>query len=441
MPRKSLFNSATSFVMARLQSIFAATGLCLSIVSAFFFVLVDMFKSHAPLFPALPLFVFGCITATIATPLAHLAGCYRYPNGSGKYCLWQPFSGGVLHVLEQCVGWFLYACFLACCGTFHHTGLDHIPLHGPVFMLGILSLASQVLIMASVYHFEPFQPRADVARTGKARPPRTVAKRDNAVVLLCAGVGLGMFLLADHGRTVQSHTVGLAQSAVLLHCVGVFIAYYNGYRRFPTLYKVWQPFKGGVVFETLQAVAWVLFTLALYTVIGRMHMFASVPGAFTALGTLLVASQLLLLLALEYFRVPSQVPVSLSVLSSVLPADLCCGHGFGAVPLRRVCPLIPCHYECPPPPNPLPRMGGDPHGGGLSLGPKSTGTTGHRRRRRRFFFTVHWDWGGGGLSLGDRSPPPPRGGGTGLTLRGGALQGGRGVRVPSHFAPPSPPPS
>ena len=116
--------------------------------------------------------------------------------------------------------------------------------------------------MASVYHFEPFHPRADVARTGKARPPRTVAKRDNAVVLLCAGVGLGMFLLADHGRTVQSHTVGLAQSAVLLHCVGVFIAYYNGYRRFPTLYKVWEPFKGGVVFETLQAVAWVLFTLA-----------------------------------------------------------------------------------------------------------------------------------------------------------------------------------
>eukprot|EP00472_Partenskyella_glossopodia_P012232 CAMPEP_0197524544 /NCGR_PEP_ID=MMETSP1318-20131121/9191_1 /TAXON_ID=552666 /ORGANISM="Partenskyella glossopodia, Strain RCC365" /LENGTH=211 /DNA_ID=CAMNT_0043077519 /DNA_START=99 /DNA_END=731 /DNA_ORIENTATION=+ len=91
----------------------------------------------------------GVLGMAWAGPLTTIAGASRYSS----FRLWMPFAGGPKFVVLQSLGWFLYSACLTCSIVILCNLSAAKALEGSLSALGILGLASTLLLNASIPTF------------------------------------------------------------------------------------------------------------------------------------------------------------------------------------------------------------------------------------------------------------------------------------------------
>ena len=133
---------------------FQTASLGLSITALGTFMAVDWWLPASAIFDAsvVPLIGIGAIAHAWTAPLSALGGRASFGDA---WHLWQPFVGSQLFILQQALGWTLYALSLLAllyCAVDINGGRHP---RGEITLVGVVALMSQVLLNLSFQHFSP----------------------------------------------------------------------------------------------------------------------------------------------------------------------------------------------------------------------------------------------------------------------------------------------
>eukprot|EP00466_Bigelowiella_natans_P005639 jgi/Bigna1/138734/aug1.46_g13442 len=256
-------------------------------------------------------------------PLSQVAGKTMHRN----FSLWQPFEGGMVHVVSQAFGWMLYAVSLTLsavyfCNNYH--GLSPSPsssfspplsygeIYGggrtgtinieDVMRLLPVTFLSQLVIWLSILYFDSEHILKMEDRLDQHTLLGSQATREKlaAVILsLCATL---ICLFVDHvsEKTMKEYKKLYIRPIIIcstfLTLLGCTVAQLAGVRMFKT-FRIWQPFKGGKRFVLTQVSVWtsVGFWIVVNVVIGvsrtpalELYGLMSFLGSWGFLNTLLL---------------------------------------------------------------------------------------------------------------------------------------------------------
>uniref|UniRef100_K3WGG5 Uncharacterized protein n=1 Tax=Globisporangium ultimum (strain ATCC 200006 / CBS 805.95 / DAOM BR144) TaxID=431595 RepID=K3WGG5_GLOUD len=270
-------------------------ALVLSVVAFFLFIAAEIVHDNAYACRAVILLVAtGALGFAWIGPLTLLAGTLR----SKKFQWWQPFQGGVEFVWMQAFGWCLHTFVLT--ASVVVLANSQLPkwFEGQYLFLGVTGFIAQILLNLSIGCFREVdteQPAFQLPLNAKT-----------VVSLLVSGSGLLLFVFYDLFSHLGQSPVVIAVGCVEFIASALVIHVFYGCADIPG-YRIWQPFEGERTFLLLQYFGWQLFA---FTIGGAMNLFCSAndmsgygssKGTATAIGTMGMTSQILLLVSLQYF--------------------------------------------------------------------------------------------------------------------------------------------
>jgi acetyl esterase/lipase len=300
----------------------ASLGLSLTALGAF--VAVDWWLPAAGYQldgSAVPLVGLGAIAHAWTAPLSALAGREFF---GASWHLFQPFVGSQVFVLQQALGWTLYALsLLALCYCAVDINGGRHP-RGELTLVGVVALMSQVLLNISFLHFSPSTAREQREQRIRRRKQssastyllRSALVKDTwcwiSVALTLSATALmlytdSLFPIAGNGNGKNHHhhhqSFFLIRLSTALHFAAAFVTHVMlGVAKLPG-YRIFQPFSGELAFLLLQAFAWlflgIIADVALLAPSIYKYGITHLGSKMAALG---VAAQVLLLASLLYFR-------------------------------------------------------------------------------------------------------------------------------------------
>lgn len=288
-----------------------AMFLAFALVCALFHVLVDVFHERMFAVARVICVSLGTAASVLGCTIMHMSGRHYHES----YRFFQPFEGGTRFVIRQAVGWTLFAVQL----LFDSLLLSLIAWQrapvGVPSLIGFFTLIPHCLIASSIAYFkndpspEETTMMSQVPNAGWRVLFRDVGIRWRAIVNMVVAIGsIGLFVCAEvfHGSDRIRHAeevlylFGFLTSIcgmVLGHCV-------LGPKIHPT-YQLFQPFRGGTRFITLQGAAWTMMSMAWAvscTVLYWNAEFFRVKGIHVMTGIIFFMAQLVLLYSLPLYR-------------------------------------------------------------------------------------------------------------------------------------------
>jgi len=252
-------------------------------------------------------------------PLSHIAGKTMHKN----YYLWQPFEGGMVHVVSQAFGWMLYSVSLTLGTVYlfnHHRDIDI----RDVLRLLPVTFLSQLVIWVSIFYFDPSHDNARKKET-EASTFRASNERLAACILSICSLVLCAFIdhtEMDEFRKIYVRPVIICSTFLgLLSCA---VGQLAGVRRFQT-FRIWQPFKGGKKFVLMQVCAWT--SVGFYTLVCGVVGSSRTPalefrGLMSFLGVWGLVNNAVLIYSQSFYEEVTQkeeVAVSVSIPASRSP--------------------------------------------------------------------------------------------------------------------------
>lgn len=300
-----------------------AMFLIFALMCAFSHVMVDVFHERMAAGVRIVCVAMGTGSSLLGCGIAHMSG-RRY---FFSYRFWQPFEGGTRFVIRQAVGWTLFAVQL----LFDSLLLliiawQRAPVGVPS-LIGLFSLIPHFLIVSSIAYF-----RSEPAVGRRVHPTGTIGWSElwhedpirwRLVVNLVIAVGsMGLFVGAEvvHGNDrIQCAEEVLYLFGFLASLCGMSLAHCVLGPKMHSTYRLFQPFRGGTRFITLQGAAWTLMSMGwavASTVLFWSDEFFRVKGIHAMTGLMFFVAQVVLLCSLPLFK-----PHKMSEMKSVGASD------------------------------------------------------------------------------------------------------------------------
>ena len=248
---------------------FQSASIGLSLIALGAFMAVDWWLPSTAIFDesVVPLLGLGAISHAWTAPLSALGGRASFGDA---WHLWQPFVGSQAFILQQALGWTLYALTLLAllyCVVDINGGRHP---RGEITLVGVIALMSQVLFNIS---FRNFSPSMVMKQRGKRRKDSSISaflsyRELFQDVRIWVSISLtvsatAILLYADNisasnkGQDNRVYEeIFFCRLSTALHFAAAFITHVLfGVNKLPG-YRIFQPFSGEFAFLLLQAFAW-----------------------------------------------------------------------------------------------------------------------------------------------------------------------------------------
>jgi len=231
-------------------------AILLSLFGLLLFLVCDTYRDRLPA-ASLPVATLPFVGAAVLTQ------CMNGPSQLPGYLRFQPFRGGMSFVLLQAFSWFSFGGVVQ---TVLLVRADRIgEVIGIIPACGITGLASQLLLLSSLPHFDE-QP-AGSARLGREGGRRGMFSSE-AFLSLCFYAWATIIFVGSYALErgalerwpVPMDTRGLWFMSMFLLAVATPSAHFAGNKLHELGgYRVWQPFCGGTMFCVAQGFGWMLY--------------------------------------------------------------------------------------------------------------------------------------------------------------------------------------
>ncbi|DAZ93757.1 TPA: hypothetical protein N0F65_000600 [Lagenidium giganteum] len=251
----------------------AIVSLLLSTAGLLLFVVYDLLADR--LLASSAIVAVGCVQFLLSALIIHVL--YGWVDVAG-YRLWQPFQGEKLFLLLQYLGWQFFACTLAGSAILIFStdaSAVRASFKGTPTTIGLMGFISQVLLLASLQHFDSREPRSCVHQPLSAASPLLPREVYMAGLLCASAIGANVAVYQarshDNGQESSRHSLSVPLflpahegSVAIIGIVAVAlatpVAYAGGVRSRPS-FRWWQPFLGGTKFVFLQTLGWFWYSL------------------------------------------------------------------------------------------------------------------------------------------------------------------------------------
>lgn len=290
-----------------------ALFLIFALTCAAFHIFVDVLHNRMAEAVRVLCVALGTGASVVGCGIAQLSGRRYFPS----YRFWQPFEGGTRFVVRQAVGWTLFAVQL----LFDSLLLTIIAWQrapaGVPSLMGVFSLIPHFLIVSSITHFREPTSTSAVALRRKAATStlswrelcrETPIRWRLAVNVVIAIGSASLFISAEivHGNDrIQHAEQVLYLFGFLSSLCGMLFGHCILAPKMHASYKLFQPFRGGTRFITLQGAAWTLMSMGwavACTVLYWSDEFFRVKGIHLMTGVQFFVAQVVLLQSLLMFK-------------------------------------------------------------------------------------------------------------------------------------------
>jgi len=250
------------------------------------------------------------IASSLAAALTH---GFLGPAVARGYRLYAPFEGGYACVILQGFSWTLFAMAVYAGAVLVSTGVERSAREFPGLLIVCCAfgLAAQLCLLSSLRaHVPPAEKPTERGKGAKRMSSggghgRATGVEALSVLFLACSALAGV--LADALKEAASLAEPMQVTGAVLLTAAAPVANMAGTRLHPSVYRLWQPFRGGTPFVVAQGFAWTLLASSLVVTL------ANGPGsaAYDRLAWPLGATALgLMLRSLWLFDPSGEVPFS-----------------------------------------------------------------------------------------------------------------------------------